>query len=334
MGHRTYVIAEAGVNHNGSLDTARKMVDAAANAGADAVKFQTFKAEKMISKHAPKADYQKNNMADGDSQLEMVKRLELDGTAHKDLMGYCLRRSIEFISAPFDLESIDLLHGLNLEIFKIPSGEVTNLPYLRHIGRLGKTIILSTGMADLGEVENALEVLTTAGTSLESITLLHCHTEYPTAFEDANLRAMLTIKAAFPGVKVGYSDHTPGIEVSVAAAALGACVIEKHFTLDRNLPGPDQKASLTPDELKDMIRAIRNVEQALGDGFKRPTVYEMRNRLAARKSIVAAREIRKGELLTEENLTVKRPGNGISPMRWDEVLGTCARRDYEADELI
>ena len=330
---RTFVIAEAGVNHNGSLEIAKKMVDVAVEAGADAIKFQTFKAEKVIAVNAPKAGYQMETTGSDESQLEMVKKLELDETAHTKLHQYCQEKDIQFLSTPFDLESIDLLNRLGLEIFKIPSGEITNLPYLRKLGALNKRLILSTGMADLGEIEDAVEVLTDSGTPLGHITVLHCNTEYPTPFEDVNLRAMLTIGHAF-GVAVGYSDHTRGIEVAVAATALGATVIEKHFTLDRNLQGPDHKASLEPDELKAMVQAIRNVEKALGDGIKRPSPSEVKNKPIARKSLVATQSIKTGELFSADNITAKRPGTGISPMRWDEVLGQVAQKDYEKDELI
>ena len=331
--NKTFIIAEAGVNHNGSLEMALKLIDVAVAAGADAVKFQTFKAEKVIAVNAPKADYQKETTGSNESQLEMVKKLELNEGAHKTLLNHCRLKGIQFLSTPFDLESIDLLNRLEVEIFKIPSGEITNLPYLRKLGALKKRLILSTGMADLGEIEDALDVLTEAGTPLENITVLHCNTEYPTPFEDVNLRAMLTIGRAF-GVAVGYSDHTPGIEVAIAAAAMGATVIEKHFTLDRNLSGPDHKASLEPNELKSMVQAIRNIEKALGTGIKNPSPSELKNKPIVRKSIVAARSIRKGETFTVENLTIKRPGTGISPMRWDEILKMKASRDFYKDEII
>ncbi len=331
---KIFIIAEAGVNHNGSLDLAKKMIDAAVEAGADAVKFQTFKAEKVISKYAPKAEYQKKTTTADESQLEMVKKLELDAAAHRTLIDYCKKKNIQFLSTPFDLESIDLLNGLGLDIFKIPSGEITNLPYLRKIGALKKEIILSTGMADLREIENALDVFIGAGTKLKDIIVLHCNTEYPTPVEDVNLNAMLTIKATFPGIQVGYSDHTIGIEISIAAVAIGATVIEKHFTLDKNMEGPDHKASLEPDELKIMVHSIRNIEKALGSCIKKPSPSELKNKPIARKSIVAVRKIRKGEPFTEENLTVKRPGTGVNPMQWDEVIGQRASKDYQPDELI
>ena len=330
---KTFIIAEAGVNHNGSLEMAFQLIDVAVAAGADAVKFQTFKAEKVIAIHAPKAGYQKDTTGSDESQLEMVKKLELDETAHIRLYQYCQGKGIQFLSTPFDLESIDLLERLGLEIFKIPSGEITNLLYLRKLGALKKRLIMSTGMADVGEIEDALDVLTESGTPVENITVLHCNTEYPTPFEDVNLRAMLTIGHAF-GVAVGYSDHTPGIEVAIAAVALGAAVLEKHFTLDRNLPGPDHKASLEPDELKAMVQAIRNIELALGNGIKRPSPSEAKNKPIARKSLVATQPIKTGELFSADNITAKRPGAGISPMRWDEVLGQVAQKDYEKDDLI
>ena len=332
--NKTFIIAEAGVNHNGSLDMAIEMVDVAAVAGADAIKFQTFKAEKMIAAHAPKAGYQKEITCADESQLEMVRKLELDENSHIRLLAHCQKKGIQFLSTPFDLESIDLLNRLGLGIFKIPSGEITNLPYLRKVGALKKKLILSTGMADLGEIENALDVLTESGTPFGNITVLHCNTEYPTSFEDVNLRAMLTIRKAFPGIAVGYSDHTNGIEVPIAAVAMGATVIEKHFTLDRNLPGPDQKASLEPDELKAMVQAIRNIEKALGNGIKRPSPSEARNKPIARKSLVAIKPIKMGERFSADNITAKRPGGGITPMRWDEVLRQVAKKDYEKDELI
>ena len=331
--HKTFIIAEAGVNHNGSLELAKKLIDLAAEAGADAVKFQTFKAEKVISRYAQKAEYQKQATDASESQLDMVRKLELDEGAHKELFDYCRSKGIMFLSSPFDLDSIDLLNKLGLEIFKIPSGEITNLPYLRKIGGLKKKVILSTGMADLGEIEDALDILVAAGTPLYKITVLHCNTEYPTPVEDVNLRAMQTIARGF-GVRVGYSDHTLGIEVPIAAVAMGATVIEKHFTLDKNMEGPDHRASLEPDELKEMVEAIRNIERALGNGIKKPSPSELKNKSAVRKSIVAARAIQRGEVFTEENLTVKRPGNGIGPMRWDEVIGRKAGKDHKTDEII
>jgi N,N'-diacetyllegionaminate synthase len=332
--NKTFVIAEAGVNHNGSLEMAFQLVEVAVAAGADAVKFQTFKAEKIIAIHTPKAAYQKEVTDSDESQLEMVKKLELDEVAHTKLYQYCHHNGIQFLSTPFDLESIDLLNRLGLEVFKIPSGEITNLPYLRKLGGLRRRLIMSTGMADLGEIEDALEVITAAGTPLKNLTILHCNTEYPTPFEDVNLRAMLTIQHAFPGASVGYSDHTVGIEVPIAAVAMGAVIIEKHFTLDRNLPGPDHRASLEPNELTAMITAIRRIEKALGTGIKKSTPSELNNKPIVRKSIVAACPIKKGERFSETNMTVKRPGTGISPMRWDELIGRKATKDYRADNFI
>ena len=330
---KVFIIAEAGVNHNGSLELAKKMVEAAADAGADAVKFQTFKAEKLVAKMAQKASYQLKTTDASESQQEMLKKLEIDKEAHLELLQESRNRGIMFLSTPFDHESIELLDELGLKIFKIPSGEITNLPYLHHIGSLRKQVILSTGMADLGEIEDALDVLTSAGTPLDKITVLHANTMYPTPMEDVNLKAMRTIGFAF-GCKVGYSDHTLGIEVPIAAAAIGATVIEKHFTLDRTMKGPDHKASLEPHELAMMVKSIRNIEKALGTGIKKPSPSEMPNMKVARKSIVASRDIKAGEILTEDNLTVKRPGNGISPMEWEKVIGTKARRDYKKDDLI
>ena len=330
---KVFIIAEAGVNHNGSLELAKKLIDAAVEAGADAVKFQTFKADKLVSKRAQKADYQKQATSIDETQYEMIKKLELDENAHRILISYCKDKRIMFLSTPFDHDSIDLLNSFDMPIFKIPSGEINNLPYLRHIGGLSKDVILSTGMANLGEIEAALEVLIKAGTSKEEITVLHATTEYPCPIEEVNLRAMQTINAAF-GVKVGYSDHTKGMEVPIAAVAMGACVIEKHFTLNRTMDGPDHKASLEPAELKAMVRAIRHIELALGDGIKRLTLSEARNKEVARKSLVASREIQAGEVFTAENITAKRPGTGISPMRWDEVIGMYAKKKYLMDEVI
>lgn len=330
---RVFVIAEAGVNHNGSIELAKQLIDVASEAGADAVKFQTFKAENLVSKHATKAAYQRETTDNEESQFDMIKRLELDVDRHKELMDYCNQKKIMFLSTPFDHDSIELLEKMGLEVFKIPSGEITNLPYLRHIGRLDKKVILSTGMADIGEIEDALDVLIEAGTKKKNITVLHANTMYPTPMEDVNLKAMQTIACTF-GVEIGYSDHTLGIEVPIAAVAMGAQVIEKHFTLDKTMEGPDHRASLEPDELKAMVKAIRNIEKALGSGIKKTSLSEKPNMEVARKSIVAAREIKKGEVLSEDNLAVKRPGNGLSPMRWDEIVGTNASRDYRQDELI
>jgi N,N'-diacetyllegionaminate synthase len=330
---KVFIIAEAGVNHNGSIELAKKLIDVAVEAGADAVKFQTFKADKLVSKCAQKADYQKQTTLVDEMQYEMLKKLELDENAHRVLIGYCKDKEIMFLSTPFDHDSIDLLNSFQMAIFKIPSGEITNLPYLRHIGSLDKEVILSTGMANLNEVQDALEVLIKAGTSKEKITVLHATTEYPCPIGEVNLRAMQTIKTNF-GVKVGSSDHTQGIEVPIAAVAMGACVIEKHFTLDCTMDGPDHKASLEPEELKAMVQSIHHIEQALGDGVKRPTESEQKNIFVARKSILASRPIKIGETLSNNNLIVKRPGNGISPMRWDEVVGHKATRNFSADELI
>ena len=327
---RVYIIAEAGVNHNGSFETACKLVDAAKAAGADCIKFQTFKSENLVSHNAKKADYQKNTTGDG-SQLEMLKKLELSYDEFISLKKYCDEVGICFLSTPFDLESIDFLNSVDMLFWKIPSGEITNLPYLLKVAKTGKEVILSTGMSNLDEVGAALDVLKENGAG--TITLLHCTTEYPAPFIDVNLRAMQTMRNKF-GLDVGYSDHTPGIEIPVAAVAMGATVIEKHFTLNRNMEGPDHKASLEPDELAAMVKAIRNVEMAIGTGEKVPSASEKKNMPIARKSIIASRNIKKGEKLTKANLTTKRPGNGISPMKWNDVVGTYAIRDFEEDELI
>jgi len=327
------IIAEAGVNHNGSIELAKKLVDAASSAGADYVKFQTFKAEKVVVPTAEKADYQKNLTNIKESQLDMIKKLELDFNAHEELMAYCVQKNIKFLSTAFDHESIELLAKLNIPFYKIPSGEITNLPYLRHVGSMGKPVIMSTGMATLEEVRVAMEVLLEAGLKKEDIRILHCHTEYPTTMNDVNLKAMLTMKDKL-GVSVGYSDHTLGIEVPIAAVAMGATVIEKHFTLDRTLPGPDHAASLEPDELNAMVAAIRNIEKSMGDGVKKPSQREIKNMPIVRKSIVAKKSIKKGELFSEENLTVKRPGTGISPMEWFELVGQKSKQNYQPDDLI
>ena len=330
---RILIIAEAGVNHNGSLETAKQLVDVASEAGADMVKFQTFSANRLVTTSANKAAYQNKNTSASESQHEMIRKLELSRAMHEQLIVYCKQCGIDFFSTGFDTHSIDMLVELGVGIFKIPSGEITNLPYLRHVGKYNKPVIISTGMANLGEIESALMALEISGTPRSKITVLHCNTEYPTPMEDVNLRAMIGIKEAF-GVAVGYSDHTLGSEVPVAAVALGATVIEKHFTLDRNLPGPDHKASLEPQELKEMVQAIRNIEKALGDGIKRPSPSEAKNKPIARKSLVAAIAIRTGERLTNTNVAVKRPGTGISPMCWDDVLGRTAIRNFAPDELI
>ena len=331
--NKVFIIAEAGVNHNGSLDLAKRLIEIAVDSGADAVKFQTFKAESLVSKNAQKADYQKQTTDASESQFDMIKKLELDVETHKELIAYCQKKDIMFLSTPFDRESINLLSDLGLQIFKIPSGEITNLPYLRHIGSLGKKVILSTGMSNLGEVGDALNILINAGTSKDNITVLHANTMYPTPMEDVNLNAMLTIQKEF-GVDIGYSDHTLGIEVDIAATAMGASCIEKHFTIDKTMVGPDHKASLDPQELKDMVTAIRNIEKALGSSEKKPSPSESVNIEVARKSIIANRPIKKGEIFNKDNITVKRPGSGISPMKWDEVLGSKANKQYVEDELI
>ena len=333
MKKSTLIIAEAGVNHNGDLELAKQLVDAAAKAGADLVKFQTFSAERLAIASTPKAEYQSQTTDQKQSLFAMLEQLELTAEMHEQLIAYCAERGIGFFSTGFDVGSLDYLASLGAERFKIPSGEITNLPYLRHVGSFGKPLILSTGMATLGEIEGALDALETTGTPRSQITVLHCNTEYPTPMQDVNLRAMTSIRDAF-GVEVGYSDHTAGIEVPIAAVALGATVIEKHLTVDRNLPGPDHKASLERDEFAAMVCAIRNIEQAMGDGIKRPRPSEAQNKAIARKSLVAAKPIKMGERFTSDNLTAKRPGTGISPMRWDEVMGRAARRDYAPDELI
>lgn len=328
---KIFIIAEAGVNHNGSLELAKQLVDKAAEAGVDAVKFQTFKTENIVCKSAAKAEYQKAATDAEESQFEMLKKLELTEKMHEELIQYCEKKDIRFLSTPFDLDSIEYLNQLGISIMKVPSGEITNYPYLKRVGQTRKPVILSTGMCEIEEVEAAVKVLSENGS--REITILHCNTEYPTPFEDVNLKAMINLKKKF-GVEVGYSDHTTGIEIPIAAAAMGAVVIEKHFTLDKNMEGPDHKASLEPAELKAMVTAIRNVEKALGSGIKTPSSSEKKNLVIARKSIVAKRKITKGELFTEENLTAKRPGTGISPMRWEEVVGSVAVKDFEIDEMI
>jgi N-acetylneuraminate synthase len=328
---KVYIIAEAAVNHNGRLDLAYQLIDVAKDAGADAVKFQTFKAENVVSKLADKAEYQKKTTGSNKSQLEMIKKLELSFEDFVKLKKYCDEKGIMFLSTPFDHQSIDFLYDL-VDIYKIPSGEITNYPYLKRIATKNKPIIMSTGMANLGEVEEAINTIRSVNSEAE-ISLLHCTTNYPTPYEEVNLKAMQTLAAAFK-LSVGYSDHTLGIEVSVAAVAMGAKIIEKHFTLDKNLPGPDHRASLEPDELKEMVKAIRNIEMALGDGIKKPNKSEIEIMKVARKSIVASKNIKKGEIFTKTNITLKRPGTGISPMRWNEVIGQKASRDYKDDELI
>ena len=328
---KVLIIAEAGVNHNGDLELAYKLVDKAKEAGADIVKFQTGIPEKLISRFAEKAQYQKETTGDDESQLDMIRKLMLGFDEFTLLKKYCEKKNIRFLSTPFDISSIKFLDGLGLSLWKIPSGEITNLPYLIKIAETGKDVILSTGMSTLHEVEEAVNVLNDNGAG--NITLLHCTTEYPAPYTDVNLMAMKTMRDRF-GLDVGYSDHTLGIEIPIAAVAMGATVIEKHFTLDRNMEGPDHKASMEPDELAHMVRSIRNVEMAMGTGQKIPSGSEKKNIAIARKSIIAARDIMKGEMLTEENLTTKRPGNGISPMRWNEVIGTFAVRDFSEDEMI
>ena len=324
---KVFIIAEAGVNHNGSLELAKQLVDKAVEAGVDCIKFQTFKAENLVNKDAKKAEYQVNNTGNNDSQLKMLKKLELSFENFEELKNYCDKKGITFLSTPFDDESIEFLAPL-IPFFKIPSGEITNLPYLRKINSYKKDIILSTGMATIEEIEDALKVLKDC-----KVTLLHCTTEYPCPFDGVNMNAMLTIKNKF-NLPVGYSDHTQGIEIPIMAVAMGAEVIEKHFTLDKNMDGPDHKASLEPDELKQMVKEIRNVEKAFGSGIKKPQDAEKKNIEIARKSIVAKYDIKQGELLTEQNLTCKRPAKGISPMKWDEIIGTSAKKDYKTDELI
>lgn len=330
---KTFIIAEVGVNHNGSLDIAKRLVDAAIKAGADAVKFQSFKTANLASKYGQKAEYQKKTTGEAGSQLEMLRKLELSENAQRELFSYCRRKKIIFISSPFDLGSVGFLSKLGLNIFKIPSGEITNLPYLRKMGSLDKKIIMSTGMADLGEIEDALNTLIISGTTREDITVLHCNTEYPTPIKDVNLSAMLTIRDALK-VNVGYSDHTLGIEIPVAAVALGAAVIEKHLTLDKIMIGPDHQASLEPKEFEIMVKSIRNIEKALGKGIKAPSPSEAKNKAIARKSIVAAKNIKKKEVFTDKNITVKRPGTGISPMEWDKIIGRRAIKNFNMDDLI
>jgi N,N'-diacetyllegionaminate synthase len=332
---KVIIIAEAGVNHNGDMGMAKKLIDAAVEAGVDYVKFQTFKAENLVSGSAKKAVYQIENTQDStESQLQMLKKLELTHIQHQELIAYCQTKKISFFSTAFDLESLDYLKSLDFEMVKIPSGEITNLPYLKKAAQLFSKVIISTGMSTLSEIENALNVLISNGTKRESIYILHCNTEYPTPMKDVNLIAMLAIKNKF-NVQIGYSDHTLGIEVPIAAVALGAKVIEKHFTLDRSLPGPDHRASLEPMDLKEMVFAIRNIELAIsGSGIKEPSESEKKNIEIARKSIVAKIDIKSGDVFTTENITTKRPGNGLSPMLWDNVIGKKATQDYKPDEQI
>jgi len=331
VNQRAFIIAEAGVNHNGSLKIAKEMVDKAKDAGADCIKFQTFIPQHVVSKQAEKAVYQKQQTSSEESQLDMICKLALSFDEFTELNEHCKIKGIEFLSTPFDFESIDFLNNIGMKVWKIPSGEITNLPHLIKIAKLGKPIILSTGMSTICEIKDAIKILNENGAG--EITVLHCTTEYPAPYEDVNLMAMKTMKDEL-GVPIGYSDHTEGIEVSIVATAMGATVIEKHFTLDRNMEGPDHKASLEPDELEKMIKGIRNIELSIGDGEKKPMQSEQENIDIARKSIVAKCDIKKGKLFTDDNLTVKRPGNGISPMRWFEIVGSVAIRNFKEDELI
>ena len=335
MAQHVLIIAEAGVNHNGSLEIAKKLVDKAVEAGVDIIKFQTFKAEKLVSQSVKQAEYQNKNIGSSadDCQYNMLKKLELSEQDHQELMAYCKKKGIRFWSTAFDFDSINYLHSLNLGLWKIPSGEITNYPYLKKIALYHEPVILSTGMCEMSDISAAMNVLQKYGVQKDQITILHCNTEYPTPYEDVNLLAMQQIQKEFD-VAVGYSDHTKGNEVPIAAVALGASVIEKHFTLDRNMEGPDHKASLEPDELKDMVSAIRNIEKAIGNGKKAVSESERKNIAIARKSIVAACPIKKGDVLTEDNLTVKRPGTGISPMQWEKVIGTRAVKDFAGEEMI
>ncbi len=333
--NKTIIIAEIGVNHNGDILIAKKLIDIASFAGVDYVKFQTAKLDQVISKHALLAEYQKRNVGEHKyaNQLELVKNLELSVQDHYELKQYCQQKDVKFLSSPFDLESIDLLDELNVDLFKIPSGEITNLPYLEKIASKRKPVILSTGMSDIVEIEEALSVLIRCGLNKKMITILHANTEYPTPFYDVNLTAMKTIAKKFD-INVGYSDHTLGIEIPIAAVALGASIIEKHITLNREMEGPDHKASIEPTELIEMVKSIRNIEKALGDGIKKASPSEIKNISIARKSIIAKEKIKKGELFTENNLTVKRPGNGISPMNWYQIVGKTANREYDIEDLI
>ncbi|SHF90967.1 N-acetylneuraminate synthase [Salegentibacter echinorum] len=334
MKNKVIIIAEAGVNHNGEVQQAKKLIAAAANAGVDYVKFQTFKASKLVTKSAERANYQNDNTGDGDSQYEMLKKLELSEDVHKELMEYCAARGVKFLSTGFDLDSLEFLNNIGINLFKIPSGEITNLPYLRKIAGFGKQVVMSTGMANMQEVKDAFNVLITEGLSRQDISIVHCNTEYPTPMKDVNLKAMLHIGDEL-NTKIGYSDHTLGIEVPIAAVALGAKVIEKHFTLDRDLPGPDHRASLVPEELKAMVTSIRNIEMAIsGSGVKEPSPSELKNKPIARKSIIASQNIKKGDVFSEINLTIKRPGTGINPMRWNDILGQRAIKDFKEDDLI
>ena len=335
MPRKVIIIAEAGVNHNGDMDLAKALIDAAADAGVDYVKFQTFSAEKLVSKDAKKADYQSRNIGDdNDSQFEMLKSLELSPEQHLELIAYCNEHGLSFFSTAFDLDSLQFLHDIGLKMVKIPSGELTNLPYLELAAKLFESVILSTGMATMEEINAAVDVFINNGIAKDQITILHCNTEYPTPYEDVNLKAMLHIQMELK-TEIGYSDHTLGIEVPIAAVALGAKVIEKHFTLDRNLPGPDHRASLEPEELKAMVQSIRNIELAIsGTGFKEPSTSELKNIIVGRKSIVAKKDIKKGDIFTVDNITSKRPGGGLSPMLWHKILGQVAKKNFNLDEFI
>ena len=330
---KTTIIAEAGVNHNGSLKKAIKLIDIAAKSGADIIKFQSFTAENVVTRNAKKANYQKISTVKDESQLQMLKKLELNLKSHKKIISHCKTVGIEFLSSPFDNESISLLNKLRVKRFKVPSGEINNLPYLRKIGKIGKPVILSTGMSSINEIKKAIKVLTNSGTKKKLITVLHCNTDYPTKYQDVNLKAMLAIKEKL-NVNIGYSDHTLGIEVPIAAVAMGATIIEKHFTLDKNSSGPDHKSSLNPKELKKMILSIRKIETSLGNGKKIPTNSELKNLIIVRKSIRASKNILKGEFFSEKNITVKRPANGISPMKWDKIIGKRSLKNYKIDDPI
>ena len=333
MSNKTLIIAEAGVNHNGKLSIAKDLIDIAASCGADYIKFQTFKADDLLTKNAKKASYQKKTTSNQETQYQLLKRLELSEEMHIDLISHCKKRKINFLSTGFDIDSIKMLMKFGQDFIKVPSGEINNLPYLKFIGSLKKPVILSSGMSHMQEIEDALEILEKAGCNKNKIIVLHCNTEYPTPKRDVNLKAMLSIKEKF-GVKVGYSDHTSGIEIPIAAVALGATIIEKHFTIDRTFEGPDHKASLEPHELLEMIKSIRNIENALGDGVKKPSSSENKNIAIVRKSIVASKNIKKGEFFTNENLTTKRPGTGISPMMWDKLIGKKSKKNFKKDQQI
>ena len=332
--NKTIIIAEAGVNHNGDIETAKRLIDVAADAGVDYVKFQTFKANKIVTKQAKRADYQNKNTKDLDTQYEMLKKLELNEDSHHLLIKYCNQKGIKFLSTGFDLDSLEFLNKIGIRLAKIPSGEITNYPYLKKVAQLYSEVILSTGMSDMDDINKALAILLKFGVKKENITILHCNTEYPTPMSDVNLKAMLHIQKELD-VKIGYSDHTLGIEVPIAAVALGARVIEKHFTLDRNLPGPDHRATLEPNELKSMVNSIRNIEKALsGSGIKEPSKSELKNKQIIRKSIIALKPITEGEIFNNRNIGTKRPGTGISPMKWESVIGQASKYNFEQDELI